>query len=140
MSSPSATAVPVATGRKRILSGMKPTGTGRLHLGNYEGALKPWVRLQDQYEMFCFVADWHGLTILNEANAHESIADKSRQIAIDYLSAGLDPEKPRSFFLYAGAGTIPGIGLPMCLISAELVLKRLRGDRSTTPLPVDAAS
>jgi phytoene desaturase len=42
--------------------------------------------------------------------------------------------------LYAGAGTIPGIGLPMCLISAELVLKRLRGDRSTTPLPVDAAS
>jgi len=42
--------------------------------------------------------------------------------------------------LYAGAGTIPGIGLPMCLISAELVLKRLRGDRSTTPLPTDAAS
>lgn len=91
MSSPSATSAPA--GRKRILSGMKPTGTGRLHLGNYEGALKPWVRLQDQYEMFCFVADWHGLTILNETNAHESIADKSRQIAIDYLSAGLDPDK-----------------------------------------------
>jgi tryptophanyl-tRNA synthetase len=95
MSLPSA-AMPApapASGRKRILSGMKPTGTGRLHLGNYEGALKPWVRLQDQYEMFCFVADWHGLTILSEANAHESIADKSRQIAIDYLSAGLDPAK-----------------------------------------------
>jgi tryptophanyl-tRNA synthetase len=82
-----------ATSRKRILSGMKPTGTGRLHLGNYEGALKPWVRLQDEYEMFCFIADWHSLTTVNEETAQESVADKSRQVAMDYLSAGLDPEK-----------------------------------------------
>lgn len=70
---------------------MKPTGGGRLHLGNLEGALRPWVRLQDQYEMFCFIADWHALT--TEAGRQESIADASRATALDYLSAGLDPEK-----------------------------------------------
>lgn len=80
-----------APARKRLLSGMQPSGSGRLHLGNWEGALKPWVQLQDQYEMFCFVADWHALTSL--AGSSESIADKSRQVVIDYLSAGLDPAK-----------------------------------------------
>lgn len=70
---------------------MQPTGTGRLHLGNWEGALKPWVRLQDEYEMYCFVADWHALTTV--AGNPESIAEKSREVALDYLSAGLDPEK-----------------------------------------------
>jgi tryptophanyl-tRNA synthetase len=77
--------------KKRLLSGMQPSGNGRLHLGNYEGALKPWVGLQDQYEMYCFIADWHALTTL--AGSPESIADQSRQVALDYLSAGLDPEK-----------------------------------------------
>ena len=79
------------TTKKRLLSGMQPSGTGRLHLGNWEGALKPWVRLQDEYEMFCFVADLHALTSL--VGSGESIADKSRQVVLDYLSAGLDPEK-----------------------------------------------
>lgn len=77
--------------RKRLLSGMQPSGTGRLHLGNWEGALKPWVRLQDEYEMFCFVADWHALTTL--AGSEQSIAEQSREVMLDYLSAGLDPEK-----------------------------------------------
>lgn len=77
--------------RKRLLSGMQPTGSGRLHLGNYEGALKPWVALQDQYEMYCFVADWHALTTM--AGSPESIAAQSREVALDYLSAGLDPTR-----------------------------------------------
>jgi tryptophanyl-tRNA synthetase len=77
--------------KKRLLSGMQPTGAGRLHLGNYEGALKAWVRLQDEYEMYCFVADWHALTTL--AGTGQSIIDDAREIALDYLSAGLDPEK-----------------------------------------------
>jgi len=77
--------------KKRLLSGMQPSGNGRLHLGNYEGALKSWVQLQDQYEMYCFIADWHSLTTL--AGSPESIAEKSRQVALDYLAAGLDPEK-----------------------------------------------
>jgi tryptophanyl-tRNA synthetase len=77
--------------KKRILSGMQPTGNGLLHLGNYEGALKPWVALQDSYEMYCFVADWHALTTL--AGTGESIAEASRAVVLDYLSAGLDPDK-----------------------------------------------
>jgi tryptophanyl-tRNA synthetase len=77
--------------RKRLLSGQQPTGSGRLHLGNYEGALKPWTLLQDQYEMYCFIADWHALTTM--AGSGESIAATSREVALDYLSAGLDPER-----------------------------------------------
>lgn len=77
--------------KKRLLSGMQPTGGGRLHLGNYEGALKPWTKLQDEYEMFCFVADWHAYTTLN--TAPPDIAAASREVVLDYLAAGLDPEK-----------------------------------------------
>ncbi len=81
----------VTSPRKRLLSGMQPSGNGRLHLGNYEGALKPWVQLQDEYEMFCFIADWHSLTTLVGSEA--SLKDQGRQVALDYISAGLDPEK-----------------------------------------------
>jgi tryptophanyl-tRNA synthetase len=75
--------------RPRVLSGMRPTG--RLHLGNYMGALYNWVQLQHQYECYFFVADWHALTT--------EYADPSRlkqnvfDIALDFLAAGLDPEK-----------------------------------------------
>jgi len=74
---------------KRIVSGMRPTG--KLHLGNYEGALKNWVRLQDDYECFFFVADWHALT----SDYADTSAIKSNTLAIvtDWLAAGLDPEK-----------------------------------------------
>ena len=51
---------PTAGGRPRVLSGMRPTG--KLHLGNYMGALANWVKLQDQYECYFFIADWHALT------------------------------------------------------------------------------
>ncbi len=77
--------------KKRLLSGMQPTGGGRLHLGNLEGALRPWVRLQDEYEMFCFIADWHALTTV--ADRRVDLAEASRQTAIDYLAAGLDPDR-----------------------------------------------
>ncbi len=77
--------------RKRLLSGMQPTGTGALHLGNLEGALRSWVRLQDQYEMFCFIADWHSLTTRYEET--EKIAPACREVAADYIAAGLDPSK-----------------------------------------------
>ncbi|HLJ88686.1 MAG TPA: tryptophan--tRNA ligase [Candidatus Angelobacter sp.] len=75
--------------RPRVLSGMRPTG--KLHLGHYVGALANWVKLQDQYECFFFIADWHALTT--------DYADTSRiqqsilEIAIDWLSSGLDPER-----------------------------------------------
>ena len=77
--------------KKRLLSGMQPTGGGRLHLGNLEGALRPWVARQDEYEMFCFIADWHALTTVAEKKM--DIAEASRQTAIDFMAAGLDPAK-----------------------------------------------
>jgi tryptophanyl-tRNA synthetase len=74
---------------ERILSGMRPSG--RLHLGNYLGALQNWVHLQDDYDAFYFIADWHALTTGYADTAQ--IRDWVRDIAIDYLSAGLDPER-----------------------------------------------
>ncbi len=79
--------------KKRILSGMQPSGL--LHLGNYYGALKNWVELQEQFECFYFVADWHSLTTLYEDPSH--IRQYSFEVAIDWLSAGLDPEKSTLF-------------------------------------------
>ncbi len=72
-----------------ILSGMQPTGS--LHIGNLEGALRNWIQLQDEYEMFTCIVDWHALT----ANYKDPSDLKNRvfQIAVDFVSAGLDPEK-----------------------------------------------
>ncbi len=75
--------------KRRILSGMRPTG--RLHLGNFHGALVNWLQLQDQYECFFFVADWHALTT-DYANP-EFIKENTYQMIIDWLSVGLTPEK-----------------------------------------------
>ncbi|KPL12298.1 tryptophan--tRNA ligase [candidate division BRC1 bacterium SM23_51] len=80
-------------GKKRILSGMRPTG--RLHLGNYFGALQNWVRLQDEYECFFMVADWHALT--SEWQDTSEIAELTRQIVIDWLAVGLDPQRSALF-------------------------------------------
>ncbi|HBC47291.1 MAG TPA: tryptophan--tRNA ligase [candidate division Zixibacteria bacterium] len=68
---------------------MQPTG--QLHLGNYEGALKNWVSLQDKYQMFLCVVDWHALT--SDFNDTAPMQDRIFQTAVDYLAAGLDPAK-----------------------------------------------
>jgi tryptophanyl-tRNA synthetase len=73
----------------RILSGMRPTGD--LHLGNYFGALENWVRLQDEYECYYFIADWHALTTGYEDTG--AIRENVRNLVIDWLAAGLDPKK-----------------------------------------------
>lgn len=81
------------TGKKRVLSGMRPTGL--LHLGNLHGALANWIRMQDQYECFYFVADWHALTSDYENTGN--ISGYVRDLLIDWMSAGLDPEKSTFF-------------------------------------------
>ncbi|MFQ5694920.1 MAG: tryptophan--tRNA ligase, partial [Terriglobia bacterium] len=73
--------------------GMRPTG--RLHLGHLVGALENWVKLQDPYQCFFFVADWHALTT-DYADTH-AIPDNTVQMIIDWLAAGLDPEKSTLF-------------------------------------------
>jgi tryptophanyl-tRNA synthetase len=75
--------------QKRVLSGMRPTG--KLHLGNYVGALENWVRMQDEYECFFFVADWHALTTDYADTSH--LKENSIEVVLDWLAAGLDPEK-----------------------------------------------
>jgi tryptophanyl-tRNA synthetase len=72
---------------------MRPTG--RLHLGHYFGALQNWLKLQDEYDCFFFVADWHALTTHYEDTA--SIAENTRQVATDWLAVGLDPAKSTLF-------------------------------------------
>ncbi|HEV8673413.1 MAG TPA: tryptophan--tRNA ligase [Methylomirabilota bacterium] len=79
--------------RERVLSGMRPTG--RLHLGNLLGALDNWVRLQDDYDCFYFVADWHALT--TEIPAKDEIAANTLEMAADWLGAGLDPARSTLF-------------------------------------------
>ncbi len=78
------------SGRKEVVfSGMRPTG--RLHIGNYWGALKNWVALMDRYDCLYSVADWHMLTTGYEDTA--KLQDNTREMVLDWLAAGLDPEK-----------------------------------------------
>ena len=85
------------TARKRVLSGMRPTG--RLHLGNYVGALKNWVQLQNEvledgspkYECFYFIADYHALT--TDYADTDALQTNVREVALDFLAAGLDRKK-----------------------------------------------
>jgi len=79
--------------KKRILSGMRPTGP--LHLGNLHGALNNWVGMQDEYECFFFIADWHALT--SDYENPGAITGYVKEMMIDWLSAGLDPEKSTLF-------------------------------------------
>ena len=77
----------------RIFSGMQPSGN--FHLGNYLGALSNWVKLQHEYECFFCIVDWHALTSSFEDPSR--LPDQIKNMALDWLSAGLDPEKNRIF-------------------------------------------
>ena len=79
----------MTSNNKIILSGMQPTGS--LHVGNLEGALRNWVELQDQYEMYCCIVDWHALTA--EWENPETLRDRIYMMAVDFLAAGLNPGK-----------------------------------------------
>jgi tryptophanyl-tRNA synthetase len=75
--------------RKRVLSGMR--STGKLHLGNFAGALDNWVKMQDKYECFFFIADWHALT--TDYADTSQVKQNSIEVLMDWLAAGLDPER-----------------------------------------------
>ena len=74
-----------------IMSGIRPTGTGAAHLGHWEGALKSWVKLQDMGECYYSIVDWHALT--TEYQDVKNIQGNIRQVLLDILSVGIDPEK-----------------------------------------------
>jgi tryptophanyl-tRNA synthetase len=79
--------------RKRVLSGMRPTG--RLHLGHLFGALDNWKKLQEEYECFFFIADWHALT--TDYADPSQIKTYTIEVVLDWLAAGLDPKKATFF-------------------------------------------
>jgi len=89
------------TTRKRVLSGMRPTG--KLHLGNYMGALKNWVALQNEtnddgsqkYDCYFFIADWHALT--TDYADTKALPENVKEVLLDFLAAGLDTKRSTIF-------------------------------------------
>ena len=79
--------------RQFVLSGLRPTG--RVHLGNYFGAVRNWVRLQDSYHCYYFVADWHALT--SDYADPGRVRQATYDAVADWIAAGLDPEKSTIF-------------------------------------------
>lgn len=79
--------------RQSVLSGMRPTGA--LHIGHYHGALKNWVRMQQQYDCYFFAADWHALTTHYESV--EVLSDSVWEMFVDWFAAGIDPAKSTVF-------------------------------------------
>ncbi|WP_432509879.1 tryptophan--tRNA ligase [Kineococcus sp. SYSU DK001] len=90
---PTVTQVATASGRPRLLSGMQPT-SGSLHLGNYLGALKQWVALQDTHEALYCVVDLHALTVGPDP---AELRERSRWTAAQYIAAGIDPDRSALF-------------------------------------------
>jgi tryptophanyl-tRNA synthetase len=76
-------------GKKVVLSGMR--STGKIHLGNYFGALKNWVELQDGYDCYYMAADWHALT--SDYADTSQVADNTIEMVTDWIAAGLDPQR-----------------------------------------------
>jgi len=74
-----------------VMSGIRPTGTGEAHLGHWEGALKSWVKLQEMGACYYSIVDWHALT--TEYQDVKNIQGNIRQVLLDMLSVGIDPEK-----------------------------------------------
>ena len=75
--------------KERVLSGMRPTGP--LHIGHLHGVLKNWLELQESYECFYFIADWHALT--TEYESPNKISEYSKELFLEWLSVGISPEK-----------------------------------------------
>lgn len=132
----------MSNNRGRILSGMRPTG--RLHLGNLEGALRNWVALQNDYECFFEVADWHALTTAWQDTGE--IRANVRELVIDWLSAGIDPQKSVVFVqseikehaeLFLLLGMLSGVGwLERCTTYKDWIAKNFEPNYGLLGYPV----
>lgn len=103
---------------KRILSGVQPSGT--LHLGNYFGAIRQHIALQDQGEAFYFLANFHALTTVNDA---EQLRRMTRDAALDYLALGLDPTRA-TFFLQSDVPEVCELAWLLASVTGMGVLER----------------
>ncbi len=105
--------------KKRILSGMRPTG--RMHLGHLHGALLNWKTLQEDYDCFFFIADWHALT--SEYASPGIIRESTYDIIVDWISMGLDPEKS-TFFIQSSVKEHAELNLILSMITPLPWLER----------------
>jgi tryptophanyl-tRNA synthetase len=114
---------------------MRPTG--KLHLGNYMGALANWVKLQDKFECYFFIADWHALT--TDYADPSQIAANSLDVMLDYLAAGLDPEKSVLFLQsrvlqHAELALLLGMSTPLGWLERVPSYKEMQENLSTKDL------
>src|SRR5947209_11720193 len=137
--------------RKRILSGVQPSG--RLHIGNYFGAIKQHIALQDQGEAYYFIADYHALTTLGDAvkaesalaleqkrktpTAAEIFRENVREVAITYLALGLDPAKA-TFYRQSDVPEVTELAWVLSTVTGMGLLERATSykdkvDRGITP-------
>lgn len=130
---------------KRILSGVQPSG--KLHIGNYFGAIKQHIALQDEGDCFYFIADYHALTTLKEAavrdsedakkngrksrNAAEILRDNVRDVALDYLALGLDPEKA-VFFRQSDVPEVTELAWVLATVTGMGLLERAHSFKDKT--------
>jgi len=101
-----------------VLSGIRPTGN--LHLGNFYGALRNFVRMQHEYNCYFFVADWHSLTTYPTP---EDLHGNVRQVLAEYLAAGIDPEVA-TLYVQSDVPEIPQLYLLLNMIAYKGELER----------------
>lgn len=108
-----------ATKAARIMSGMRPTG--RLHLGHYFGALLNWLEFQSQYESYFSIVDWHALT--TKFQNTQEISANIREIALDWLSVGINPEESH-IYVQSAVPEIAELHLLLSMITPQNWVER----------------
>jgi tryptophanyl-tRNA synthetase len=110
----------------RVLSGVQPSGT--LHLGNYFGALKQHIELQQEHECFYFIANYHSLTTIQDA---ERLRRLTLDVALDYLALGLDPEKA-TLFRQSDIPEVPELAWILSTVTGRGLLERAHSFKDKT--------
>ncbi len=110
----------------RILSGIQPSG--KLHIGNYFGMMKPAIELQEQGEAFLFIADYHALTSVRDADA---LREMTKDVALDFLAAGLDPDKT-AFYRQSDVPEVQELAWLLSVITPMGLLERCHSYKDKT--------
>ena len=110
----------------RILSGIQPSG--KLHIGNYFGMMKPAIELQEQGEAFLFIADYHALTSVRDADALRTMV---KDVALDFLAAGLDPDKT-AFYRQSDVPEVQELAWLLSVVTPMGLLERCHSYKDKT--------
>ena len=117
----------------RILSGIQPSG--RLHVGNYFGMMEPSIELQDQGEAFYFIADYHSLTTVHDPN---QLRENVRDVAIDFLACGLNPDKA-VFFKQSDVPEVTELSWLLSTVTPMGFLNRCHSFKDKTDRGIEAS-